>query len=310
MFIQILAFLSAFCMVIASALYANKYATRLARSFNIPSYTIGFIIIAIISILPETFIALNSAINGIPEFGFGMLIGSNVIDLTIIIALITFLSRRPIKVESKILKSQIFYPLILIIPIVLGLDGALSRPEGATLIIVGFIFYYIALRQHGGDLSESKSRDHIRPLLLLLLSMLTLLVFSNFVVTSATHIAEGLAMSPVLIGILIIGIGTALPELIFSLRAMKERNDELAIGDILGTVLADATIVVGLLALAMPFTFPRTIIYVAGVFMVTAAFILFSFMYSGKEITQREGFALAILWIAFVLTEIIITTTT
>lgn len=296
-------------MVIASAMYANKYATNLARSFNIPSYTIGFIIIAIISILPETFIALNSAINKVPEFGFGMLIGSNVIDLTIIVALITFISRRPIKIESKILKSQIFYPLILIIPIVLGLDGALSRPEGGALVIVGMVFYYFALRQDGEHIQRDRTQNHIKPFLQLLGSMLLLLVFSNFVVTSATNIAEGFNLSPVLIGVLIIGIGTALPELIFSLKAMKERNDELAIGDILGTVLADATVVVGLLALIMPFSFPQTIIYVAGVFMVTAAFILFSFMYSGKEITPREGFALMILWVAFVLIEVIIAST-
>ena len=105
---------------------------------------------------------------------------------------------------------------------------------------------------------------------------------------------------------LIVGLGTTMPELFFSLKAVKSHHDSLAVGDVLGTVLADATIVVGILALMNPFAFPTTIIYVAGVFMVGAAFILFSFMRSGKSVTGKEAFALIVFWLTFIAVESII----
>jgi Ca2+/Na+ antiporter len=75
-------------------------------------------------------------------------------------------------------------------------------------------------------------------------------------------------------------------------------------GDLLGTVLADATIVVGILALISPFNFPIKIIYVTGVFMVISSFLLFYFMKSGKTLTRSESFILFIFWIVFILTEL------
>jgi Ca2+/Na+ antiporter len=79
----------------------------------------------------------------------------------------------------------------------------------------------------------------------------------------------------------------------------------MAIGDILGTVLADATIVVGILALISPFNFPVKIVYITGGFMVIASFVLFKFMKSGKLLSKRESYALLFFWIIFVLVEFI-----
>lgn len=304
MLIQIFIFVIAIVMVMQGAVYATTHATKLAQSFRLSSYTVGFLVIAVISILPETFIATDSALTGNSSFGFGVLIGSNVADLTLVIAALILLSRRALKVEYRILKSHALYPFILLLPLLLGLDGHFSRPEGAALILVGAVFYYLALR---GDVSahteEKHSRKRLQSILFLLLSMFLLLVGAHFTVSSATTIAESLGVSSVLIGMLVVALGTTLPELFFSLKAMKAHDDSLAIGDILGTVLADATIVVGLLALINPFSFPHIIIYVAGIFMVAAAFILFSFMRSGRLITGREAFVLFVFWLTFVLIQ-------
>jgi cation:H+ antiporter len=94
-----------------------------------------------------------------------------------------------------------------------------------------------------------------------------------------------------------------MPELFFSLKCVKKKDDSLAIGDLLGTVLADATIVVGILALISPFTFPIKIIYVTGVFMVIASFLLFFFMHTGRNISKKEGLWLFLFWISFVVAE-------
>ncbi|HRY63173.1 MAG TPA: sodium:calcium antiporter [Patescibacteria group bacterium] len=291
-------------LVIKSAVWATEYAARLAADFKLSKYTIGFIIVAIISILPETFISINSSLEGIPSFGLGTLFGSNVADLTLVFVIIIALSGRNIKIESKILKNNVIYPFLFLLPLILGLDGYYSRLEGIALIISGLIFYYFAFKNGARESSISHNKNsHYKNFLLLIFSMVVLLVGSHFTVTSATSLAHDLGVDPILIGMLIVGIGTTMPELLFSLRSIKKHNDALAVGDILGTVLADATIVVGLITLINPFVFPPRIIYITGVFMLLATFILSYFMHTEKTISKKESFVLFLFWLIFVLTE-------
>jgi cation:H+ antiporter len=304
---NIFIFTVALFMVIKGATMATKYAAQLAESFRLSKYTVGFIIVAVISILPETFISINSAIEGIPSFGLGMLFGSNVADLTLIFALLILFTGRGLKIESKILKNYNVYPFLLLLPLILGLDGYFSRLEGLALIITGGIFYYLALKNGiDGDVLPDKTNNYRKNSLMLLFSMAILLVGSHFTVSSASSLAYYLGISPILIGMFIVGLGTTMPEFFFSLKSLRKNDDSLAVGDLLGTVLADATIVVGILALVNPFFFPQKIIYVTGIFMVVASFILFRFMRSGRTISKKEGYLLFIFWLVFVLVEFMV----
>ena len=304
---NIFIFTVALFMVIKGATMATKYAAQLAESFRLSRYTVGFIIVAVISILPETFVAINSALEGIPSFGLGVLFGSNVADLTLIFALLILFTGRGLKIESKILKNYNIYPFLLLLPLVLGLDGYFSRLEGIALIIAGGIFYYLALKNGvDGEIPMSKNTNYRRNSLMLIFSMAILLVGSHFTVSSATSLAYYLGISPILVGMFIVGLGTTMPEFFFSLKSARGDDDSLAVGDMLGTVLADATIVVGILALVNPFFFPQKIIYVTGIFMVVASFILFRFMRSGRTISKKEGYLLFIFWLVFALVEFIV----
>lgn len=120
-------FIVALLMVIKGATMATKYSAKLAESFNISKYIVGFIIVAFISILPETLISINSAIGGIPEFGLGTLFGSNIADLSLIFAILIIYARRGIKIESKVLKNIRLYPFFLLLPLLFGLNGHYSR---------------------------------------------------------------------------------------------------------------------------------------------------------------------------------------
>jgi cation:H+ antiporter len=299
-------FAAALLMVVRGATLSTQYASRFASSLRLSKYTVGFIVIAIISILPETFISINAALRDVPAFGLGMLLGSNVADLTLIFALVILLSGRSMAVEQKILKSHVLYPLILLVPIILGLDGHFSRIEGGALVLLGFIFYYLALRsEQYVSTAKVDKRNRYLNLTFLLISLTVLLGGSYFIVTSATALATSWGVSPVLIGMLVVGLGTTMPEFFFALKSMKQNDDSLAVGDLLGTVLADATIVIGILALLNPFDFPKTTIYIGGVFMVAASFILFNFMRSGRTITKKESFSLIIFWATFIMVEFI-----
>jgi cation:H+ antiporter len=295
-------------LVVRGATMATRHAALLAESFRLSKYVVGFIIVAVISILPETFVSVNAAIEGVPSFGLGTLFGSNVADLTLVVALIILLSKRGLKVESTILKNRTVFPFLLLLPLILGLDGYYSRLEGAALIVLGSVFYYLALKNGIDGKLPASDISRTKHSLLLLFSMAVLLVGAHFTVTSATEIAHIIRIDPILIAMLVVGLGTTMPEFFFSLKAAKKHEDSLAVGDILGTVLADATIVVGILALISPFDFPKRIIYVTGMFMVMAAFVLFKFMRSGRVISKKEAYSLIVFWAAFVLVEIIVNT--
>ncbi|MEO5927726.1 MAG: hypothetical protein ABIO72_03315 [Patescibacteria group bacterium] len=300
-------FIVALYLVIRGATLATTYAGSLAEGFRLSKYTVGFIIVAIISILPETAISIQAAVSGIPAFGLGMLFGSNIADLTLVFAVIIWHAGRSLKVESKILKNHVVYPFLLLLPLILGADGYLSRLEGAALIVVGVVFYVLAFRNGTNDKRTVPSGHRmLKSFFMLVFGMVLLLFGAHFTVTSASSVALALGISPILVGMLIVGLGTTMPELFFSLRSMKKRDDSLAIGDLLGTVLADATIVVGILALVNPFSFPQRIIYVTGAFMLVAAIVLFQFMRSGRSISKKEAWFLFAFWLAFVIVEFLV----
>lgn len=301
---NLLIFALSLFLLIKGATLSTRYAGRLAQSFNLSKYIIGFIVVAIISILPETFIGINAALSGLPSFGLATLFGSNVADLTIVFAIIVAVANRGIKIESQILKNNLVYPFLLIMPLVLGLDGYYSRLEGLALIIAGAAFYYLSFKNGVAGKTSQTHLDHrFKNLIFLIFSLLILLIGAHFVVESATDLAYDLGLKPILIGMLIVSLGTAMPELFFSIKSVKKHNDSLAIGDVLGTVLADATVVVGILALISPFAFSQKIIYITGVFMVVAAFILFYFMRSGRVLSRKESYLLFAFWVIFVFVE-------
>ncbi len=285
---------------------ATKYSAKLAENFHLSKYIVGFVIIAFISIIPETLISINAAIAGIPEFGLGTLFGSNVADLTLIFAILIIYAGRGIRIESKILKNVRLYPFFLFLPLLFGLNGSYSRVEGVALILAGSLFYYLVFK-NGMEVSERlhNGDGKYKNFLLLLVAMAMLLVGSHFTVTSATDLAHTLKISPILIAMLVVSLGTTMPELFYSLKSVKKKDDGLAIGDIMGSVLADATIVVGILAVISPFSFPVKIIYITGAFMVVASLVLLSFMKSGRKISRKEGFMLLAFWVIYALTEFI-----
>lgn len=312
-------FATSLFLIVKGATISTKYSFNIAEKLKISKYIIGFIVVAIISIIPETLVSINTAFQDVPSLGLGTLFGSNIADLTLIFAIIIFVANRGIKVESKILTNNSVYPFFLIVPIILGLDGFYSRVEGIVLIICGVLFYYLSFKKNTIKKEVSSEEEVIEDLSngeinkkgklskniwMLLFSMIMLLIGSHFIVVSSINIATYLNISSIIVGVLVLGLGTTIPEFSFCLASIKDNHDSLAVGDLLGTVLADATIVLGILSVINPFSFPARIIYVTGIFMVIASFVLFYFMKTGKVISKKEGYILLFTWILFILIEI------
>lgn len=304
MFLTIILLLLAIALIILSADFAINYASQLAKSLGFSKYAIGFLVVAFISILPETLVAISSAFEGVPAFGLGTLFGSNVADLTLVFAIILLYSRRSLSVDSKIIKNAALYIGALCLPLILGINGYYSRIDGMILVLAGALFYYHTLASYRLEKGLIAKKFPVKYALLLLLSMILLLIGSRFTVDYGVALAGILHVNPAVIGLFIVGLGTTLPELFFSLKAAKNNHDGLALGDILGTVIADATIVVGIVALIAPFRFNVQIIYVTGAFMISSAIFLLYLMKTGKKLTLKEGWALALFYFLFVAAEL------
>jgi cation:H+ antiporter len=301
-------FAFALFLVIKGATLATKYASRLASDLNLSKYTVGFIVIAVISVLPEAFIAITAAVNGVPTLGLGTLIGTSFADITLILGLVTVIAGRGMKIENRIISRNRGYPFLILLPLILGWDGQYTRVEGAVLFIAGAVFYFLAFSSEKNiryKVSFALVKEKALTVFLLLAAMGVLLLGSHFAVVAGSALASGLGVKPILIGLLVLGLGTTMPELFFAIKSMKHKEDSLAMGDILGTVLVNVTVVLGVVIMIAPFSFEPSAMYIAGVFLIAASFILFSFMKSGRVLSRFEGQLLLVFWAFYVLVELI-----
>ena len=304
--LDLLLFLVSLILVVKAADSAIRYSSKLADSMHLSKHVVGFLIVAGISVLPETLIAIQSAVQGIPSFGVGTLFGSNVADLSLVFAItLIFAGGKGLKVESKILKDQYWYFLGLAVPLILGFNGYYSRWEGALMVLTGILFYIHALKRDRPKIKKISAQFSYKSLFLLLTSMALLLVGSHFTVTAGVAVANAMQVSPVLVGMVIVGAGTTLPELMFSIKAVRHHFDSLALGDVLGTVMTDATLVMGIVALIHPFEFEKRLVHLTGLFMLFGAVLLFYFMQSGRTLQKKEGIFLFAFYLIFVFSEYI-----
>jgi cation:H+ antiporter len=304
MVINLILFLLFLFILIKCASYAVKYSSQLARKLKIPEFAVGFFIVAVIASLPEATIAIISAIQGNPQLGLGTLLGAKITDLTLIFGLVALFSFGGIKVESKILNRNFYFLFLLIFPLILGLDGKFSRIDGIILVTVGLIFFlkiYFDSKKFNKKFENEKRKPFVKSLLLLILSVGILLISSTLTVKFALNFAQDIKIPAILIGLTIISLGTCLPELIFSIKVVRSNNDELAIGDLLGSVILGSTIILGIVALISPFTYNPYNLYTMGTTLFLAGIAVMVFMKTGRSINKIEGLILILIYILYIL---------
>lgn len=292
-----------------SAAWAIRSAVGLSRLTGLTEFVIGLVVITCISILPEAIISILSAVQGSPALGLGTLIGSNVADLTLVLGAAALVAPRAINAEPAFIKDDYIFLGFLLLPLALGFTGFLSRLDGIILIAASIVFFFImaktkrrhAIRMHHTDSGHSILKE----LPILIISIALMGISAYFAVQYASALAANIGMAPAIIGLLIIAPGTALPELLFAVRAVRRHHNTLALGDVLGTVVADTTLILGIMTLIHPFSFNPRIIIVTGIFMLFAGILFFSFLRSGKKLTRGEGSLLLVFYALFVIVELI-----
>lgn len=304
----VVGFLISFYLVIKSADYAIDFATALARIVGLSEFVISFFLIGFVSALPEGVIAMSAAFQGKAGLAATALLASDVGDILFVFGIIAVFASG-LRITSPVLKRETSYLVLLALPLLLGFDGTISRAEGLVLLIGGLV-YMLTLAHEHAVFKARVHRDHFmhatRTTVLLIVSLLVMGVAANFTVSFMSLIASSLGVSTTLIAVFVIGIGTCLPELLFTLRTLKQQRHDMALGNILGVVIIDATIMLGLAAMVRPLVLGQAAMQTLGFFAVLGGVVLFYFLKVHKKLTAGEGLVLLGIYGVFALTQIVL----
>jgi len=306
--LNILTFSASCAVLIISGIYLVKSLTRISRILGISEFSAAFIIMAFATSIPELFVGVSSALSGTPALSLGNIIGANIIDLTLITGIIA-ISAKNIKFKSRRVRGDtefmLFSILILIALYVIG--SSLSRIDGVVLVSLFAIHIYRVFKKrkkYKGKIKDGTTRTkRFIWLLIFLLALVGLFISSSFVVTSAKALAIDLNFPTILIGIFLLGIATTLPELVFGISAVKSRHKVMAIGDQIGTVIANTTLIIGIVAIISPITVEFMPFLVSALFMFISAFIFVTFIKTGHKLEKIEGISLIMIFILFIIIE-------
>jgi len=288
--------------------------TRMGKYLKWREFVLAFIIIAIAASLSNLFVGITSALHGIPELSFGEIVGGNLIDLTIAVALAAFFARG-LPAESKMVQtSAVFTMVVAVLPLLLILDGKLGRVDGVLLILIFFfyIFWLFSKKERfsktydGEEIPIFKGfKDFVKDLGKLILGLGLLVLSAEGIVRSASYFSEAMDLPLALVGILIVGLGNAIPETYFAVVAAKKAQNWLILGDLMGSVIVAATMVLGIVALIHPIEIVNFSPFaLARFFLIIAAIFFLFFVRTDKKITTREALFLLGIYITFVLVEI------
>jgi len=309
LFLHVLFFVLSCAALIISGEVVVKTLSRIAGFLRLSEYVVAFILMAAATSIPELFVGITSSLAGKGALALGNVIGANLLNLTLVIGIPVIISNG-MRISSKETKKDSFYMFIIaaLPPVLMLLGNQLSRLDGVILIIAFLLYTRHTIMARKGfhrDVRERVSKWGVVLNTSLFIIMLPVLFLSaHFAVKTATSIARDFSLPPIFIGLFIISIGTTLPELVVGLRAVRTKHHEIVLGDIIGSVVTNSTLVIGVAALIHPLTANFFLFLTSTAFMLLAAFLFSTFTESGGRFDQKEGVALIMLYVLFLLVEL------
>jgi len=292
-----------------------KSLIEIAEYLHLREFIVGFFVMAIAACLPNLFVDISAALHNIPQLSFGDVLGGNIVDLTLVMALAVFFSRSGLPAESKMVQSSaLFTSAAAVLPLLLILDGKLTRLDGVILILA-FIFYSIWLFSKEDRFkkvyTERKIKNiknrmgFLRNILKSALLLGLLILSSQGIIMAAQYFSSTLTIPISVIGLLIVGLGNCFPETYFSILSARKDQTWMILGNIMGSIAICATLVLGIVVLISPFQIANLApFHIAMVFTFVAAIISLVIIRSGTNITKREGMILLAVYVAFLLSEV------
>jgi len=317
LWLYILIFLICCTLLYFSAEWVIGGLTRISRFLGWREFVVAFFVMAIAASLPNLFVGITSALHKIPQLSFGDVAGNNLVALTLAMALAVFFAGGSIPAESRTVQTtSIFTIIAAILPLLLILDGVLGKGDGIVLVLcfLAYIFWLFSKKErftrvydeHKPPITKGFSRL-LEDLGKVILGAIFLVLAAQGIVSSAQFFAKNFNVSITLIGVLIIGLGSALPEIYFAIASAKKGETWMILGNLMGAVIVPATLVLGIVALICPIKIVNfSPLVIARFFLIISAFFFFFFVRTDRKITEKEGFFLFLIYISFLITEIII----
>lgn len=300
MVLEIVVLLIGFVLIIKSSDILIDCASSIALLCKVPKMLIALTIVSFGTCAPEVAISFNSVATNNGSMALANVIGSCIVNILLIIGIASIVN--PIKVKNATVKKELpILFLITVIFFILLMDrmfnpntpSSFSRSDGTILILSFgiFVYYLVQLLKNKKQDQEEVERKYKLPvaLILFVISTIVIVYSSDLIVDNALSLAERLRVSPKIITMIAVVVGTSLPELVMTVTSAKRGEFDLAIGNIVGTNIFNICIVLGLPILIygdlelVDFNFIDIFV------VLLSSFLLYIFARSEKEISKKEG---------------------
>lgn len=287
--LQVVLLVVGFTMLVKGADWFVDGAAGIAVKFGIPQLVVGLTIVAMGTSAPEAAVSITGAINGAADIAVGNVLGSNILNILIILGLTGLITNVAIQ-KSTLLIEMPFMLAITIVFAFLGLnDGNVGFVDGVILwvLFIAYLVYLFILAKKGNQYEEETPEDRpVWKLILLGVVGAVIVVWgADMTVDAAISIASALGMSERFIGLTIVALGTSLPELVTSVTAARKGNSDIAIGNIVGSNIFNILFVIGTSSLIIPVIF-ETSFFVDAIVALLAGILLWVATVHKKMLTR------------------------
>lgn len=324
MILEILLVVVGFIFLVKGADLLVKAATSIAKKFGLSEMLIGLTVVAVGTSLPEIFITITSAIDGHSDLIIGNAIGSCICNFLLVIGITSLI--KPIKFDNRIIKVHLPMGIAAMLLLLflgnttyLGEVHVIYRWQGLILILctIMYIIYTIYEEKKLKDkkmdeeiLNEVKSKENYQVgtiILYLILGILGLKFGADFVVDNSVIIAGKLGLSERFIGMTIVAMGTALPEIITGIISARKNNTDLLLGNIAGSNILNLCLLIGLGAVINPLVFATDFNESILILIVVTMFLqLMATLNPKKELSRGVGLLLIVAQIIYICCELYI----
>ncbi len=307
LFLQILAGVAGVALLYYGAEYLIRGGVSIANKLKVPSLIIGLTLVAFGTSAPELFVSVDAALKGTGDISIGNIVGSNICNIALILGLSSVIS--PMVVQPQLLKLDV--PLMIVSSLVLAVFYGLSRgvERWQALILLSTLIIYTGLRiwqsRRSGSSSAGEEEELLKSSYPLWLSVLFCIgglagvtFGAKLFVGFAVYLATLFGVSEAVIGLTVVAIGTSLPELATSAVAAFKGENDIALGNVVGSNIFNILCILGIAPLVSPIHSPG-ISWVDMVLMLCLCAALYPMMRFGKRFGRMKGAALLCVYVAY-----------
>ena len=300
-----------FVLLIGGAEYLVKGAVAIANKLKIPAIIVGLTIVAFGTSTPEFVVSIKAAFNGAAGIAIGNIVGSNIANILFILGVTSVIY--PVVCNRKeFLRDYKFLLLVNVLFVCFAITGKFVCWQGLVLLALLFAFIYFNYRNSkDNDASEDAvsvlaSKSWWVVVLITIAGLIAIMYGADLLVKGAVDIARILGVSEEIIGLTIVAVGTSLSELATTVVAALRKQNGVALGNIVGSNIWNIVFIMGLTSTIIDVEVPRQFLLYDIWVMVLATMLLFPIMLSQNKISRIEGGVFLLIYMAYLLSQILI----